>query len=302
MSRAGRAILAVGAAAAIAVAGCGKVGDGTVTDDWPVFAEAKLRLPVAGTCSTVQVTTAYAYNLTANMLTSVAACADAHHSELVHLGAFTGAEAAAADPPPSGSDVRRRAFEECGAKTREFLGDDWRAGRFSLQLMLPPPWQWPAGARYFRCELVSVESELAGPAQVRGTAKDGLRGSRPAAIGCIDLTNLTEDGDYDDLAPMDCSQPHHAEFAGVFRIPDIPYPTGDQADRIYRVACLGLFAQYLGIGVDALLRLDFGYVAWPSTRESWTLGDRAVSCYIGGSGTKKLRASVRGWGARALPT
>ena len=296
MTRTARAFVIVLVAAT--VAGCTTVGDGKVADDWPVFAEAKLPIPAAGTCS--QVTVTDPATVTGTDFTKVGSCDESHESELVHVGTYEGPDADRADPPPAGGDAERRAFADCTTKANEFLGDDWKIARVALRLASPPARHWQAGGRYYRCELISVGSETWDIVARTGSLKDGLRSSRPAAITCVNLVNPTPDG-FDDMTAADCAQPHDAEFVGVFRAPEGAYPNEDQLDTIYEGGCIGLIATYLGISRSALLRLAFAYLYWFPTRETWTIGDRGGTCYVGGPDDKKLRASVKGWGARALP-
>jgi len=104
--------------------------------------------------------------------------------------------------------------------------------------------------------------------------RDGLRGSRPLAIGCANDTG-------NDMTFVDCGERHTAEFAGIFTItpPGRPFPGEAAVSDLARDGCGKLAASYLGVSRGVSHELI--WIPWGRyTRESWEFGDQSFRCYV----------------------
>lgn len=296
----GRRLTAVALAGILTllVGACGRPGgvDGDLTDDWPAMAEPVPYVPAIGVCYS----NSFAPNppLAADRPVD---CAERHQLETVHVGTFTGAAADLPQPPRLGTDHLPAAYAECDAKTREFVGDEWRNGRLRLGIALPTPAAWAGGARWYRCDLEELSWAKGDPAPTSrvGSAKGALAAAdSPLRLGCFNVSLAL--GTVDTMFPVDCAKPHNSEFAGIWTARDQDYPRRDEDWYPFYDGCLKQVAAYAGVPPDRNLRRRTGVVTVPAARDDWRAGDRGVRCYLWVDGGRFTR-SLKGAGPSGLP-
>jgi hypothetical protein len=285
----GRRWLFVTVALVTTLGGCAATaGDGKLVDDWPVMASASPQVPPAGVCYASSIGHASQIDPT---LSDKLPCTTPHIVETFHVGQFP-AEVAAL--PPIGHPDYVRAFGECEAKAKEFLGGDWYNGRVYLNITVPLARQWEGGGRWYRCEATELKFLYSDEILKRESSiAGGLAGAAPLAMRCGDLLGVTDDG-FDDIAVVDCAQPHDVEYAGAFNVPGTEEPAGDKTKQIY-AGCWDVVAGYLG---GSRNRIQVGYVAWGARDKGWQRGDHRVRCFAW-SDERKMVGSVKGIGNAA---
>ncbi|WP_179802156.1 septum formation family protein [Micromonospora purpureochromogenes] len=277
------------------LAGCAATAgvDGDLTDDWAAPAAAGSFTPEAGVCQVGDFTDTVALDAYAPV-----DCAVAHRVETVHVGAFP---AGRADPPATGSLDLRGAFAECDAHATGYVGDDWRAGRLRLAVALPTRPGWAAGSRWYRCDLSELTTAEAAAAVVprTGSLRDALKGPSALRLGCQRTRTGTGRG-VQVLLPAECATAHDAEFVGVWKAPDRPYPTRDADWLPLYAGCRSVLARYVGVPDDADLRFRSGVVVRPPGAGRWRAGDRGVRCHLWLS-DRTVTVSLKGAGPAGLP-
>lgn len=285
------------AVVALALAGCGSAPgvDGDLTNGWPAMPEARIPVPRVEVCYDVSLPTAPPGDSGEGpKLPAPANCAESHSVETVHVGVF----AEDAPRPEVGAAERRGAYEDCAARARTFLGDDWRTGRVGLLLRVPDTLHWEAGARWYRCDLVEY-SDLAQYRVVGRTSslKGALSGARPLGLACF--TSTSASSVYASMTPADCTTPHNIEFAGVFELPDGAYPIDTQASAEAQLAgCRNILADYAGVSRSDV-QYRTGVLAPGYGRSAWELGNRGAQCFFWLA--DPVSRSVRGIGPGGLP-
>jgi hypothetical protein len=290
----------VAAAALLAVAGCGGGGDvdGDLTNDWGAMAPATGFVPVAETChlSNFAVSGPRAtYEETD--------CAVPHRTETVFVGEFTAPAADAAEPPAGTSAGARAAYRVCDQKTTEYVGGPWRHARLWIGVTHPSPAAWSGGSRWFRCEVVELDSIENDGALIQRSGS--LRGALADKGSDLLLTcygiEIDSAGAITSMPPVDCAKKHNAEFAGIWNAPaKAAYPKGDAAWEEFHEGCRGLAAKYAGVPDDANLQYRTGVVSLPGNADVWAHGDHGVRCYLWLDGAE-LTGSLKGKGTKALP-
>ncbi|MET8231115.1 septum formation family protein [Micromonospora sp. NPDC005298] len=282
------------AVTAVLLVGCAGSGglDGDLTDDWPAVAAPAVFTPAAGVCQAADFTdvvTLAGYE--------PVDCAGPHRLETVHVGAFPLQRATA---PAGGSPELRGAFAECDTRATGYVGDDWRAGRLRLSVALPSGPGWVSGARWFRCDLTELSTvEAAATVVVRsGSLRDALKTPSPLRLGCQQTRGAA--GRVQTLVPVECGGRHDAEFVGVWRAPDTPYPTRDADWAPLYTGCRSAVGRFVGVPDDADLRFRSGVVVRPPGAGRWRVGDRGVRCYLWLS-DRTVTASLKGAGPAGLP-
>jgi hypothetical protein len=294
-------LAALGLALVVVLGGCAppvpQGVDRNLADEWPTFGEPRLAVPEAGVCSSTAASNTE--DLTLEALKRLDSCTGEHATETFHVDTFTGAAASKTSIPTSTADLAP-AWNNCGAAAKDYLGDDWRTARVRMIVFTPSQKHWGAGARWYRCEFVTVKSENGDVIARSGTFKDGLRGARPLAIPCANMVNETQDS-FDDLADVPCNQPHKAEFMGVATANTTEYPdNGDKSEKAFGNVCGAMAATYLKMTRAQYDRhQQFNVAWWIVSEDRWALGDRSASCYV--TTTKQVSISVRGYGNRNLP-
>jgi len=289
---------ALAAVCGFALAGCGGNPpgvDGNLTNNWPAMPEAKIPVPADHACYDVH--TENPADVT--KLPAPVECTVLHSFETIHVGTFSGDDASRDTPPPVGGPARRKAYEECAASAKTFLGDDWRTGRLEVVVATPIALHWEAGARWFRCDAVEYK-DLDNYEIVSRSAslKDALTGERQVGLACF---NVTQKGDaIDTMAPVGCTASHNAEFAGIFEAPDTPYVADDKARRdMHSAGCRGVVASFAGVPNDGNVQYRTGFISGPFGKPDWEQGNRGVRCYIWPG--KSLSSSLKGAGTGGLP-
>jgi hypothetical protein len=261
-------------------------GDRNIIDDWAAMPSAAAKVPPAGVCYTSSFTNANDIDVSSS---SPIPCTQSHAAETFHVGQFP-AEVTAL--PALGKPDYVRAFEECEAKAKEYLGNEWYSGRIYLDITVPLTRQWEGGGRWFRCELIEIQSMYVDTIVKReGALAGALRGDAPLALRCGNIVGKTPDNGWEDMTPVDCAQPHDAEYAGSFKAQSAEEPTKEQWNTIYD-GCWNVVAAFLGGSRD---KIQVGYLVWSSIEEDWQKGDHWVRCYAWGD-SRKLVGSVKGIG------
>jgi hypothetical protein len=286
--------------AAFALGGCGKLPagvDGDLTNNWSAMPEAKIVVPAVGAC--------YA-SLSSGVSggdDTTAPCALTHDLETVYVGTFTGADAGRSTVPAKGSPALVTAFGDCRKNATTYLGDDFDLGMLDLSVVLPTAPAWTGGARWYRCDIIRYRDMQFDTVGGEGSVKDGLRGDRPLAITCVNVTDDGKNAITDEQA-VACSTPHNAEVAGVFTAPDVPWPADQTArDNTASKGCEGVAAKYLGQS-GQVNNPVLGW-AWDGfTQDRWEMGDRTIRCLLvgiknGTANSVKFTGSVKGIGTKA---
>lgn len=289
---------AVLAVLALSAAACGKPAgvDGNLTNGWAALPEAKLPVPVTGAC----------YNVDTDDPASVTRwpepvdCTTTHTVETVYVGTFEGADAERGSSPGAGSTGRRTAYEKCTVEARTYLGDDWRTGRLGLSLVLPIAQHWQLGARWFRCTVLEYEDlEDYDVVPRTESLKGALGGESEVALSCMAITT-TQDNRVDKILPVRCDSGHNGEFAGIFDLPDGPYPGVSDAARKARLdGCGAVVAKFTAVPNDGELLNRIGWVSSPFGEVDWALGNRGTRCYA--YTDAPVTSSLKGAGPSKLP-
>ncbi|WP_434741964.1 septum formation family protein [Micromonospora sp. SH-82] len=293
MRSARRAVLAT-VVATVVLTGCAAtVGDGDLVDDWGALPAPTPFTPAAEVCHPGDFT-----DVVGPATYQPVDCAVPHRLETVHVGTFT---ANRPEPPTVGSVELRGAFAECDVRATGYLGDEWRGARLRLGVALPSAVGWGVGARWFRCDLTELTTvEAAGDPVTRTTSLRGaLRGPSPLRLGCQQASTI-RGGRVTGLTPVTCDKRHNAEYAGVFRAPETPYPTRDRDWAPVYTGCRSVLARYAGVPEDRLLPLRTDVVVRPPSAGRWRAGDRGVRCYLWLS-QRSVSGSLKGVGTAGLP-
>ncbi|MGC4807364.1 septum formation family protein [Micromonospora sp. DT233] len=286
--------VAVGAGAAVALAGCGTPAgvDGNLVDDWRAMAAPTQFAPVAGACHTTVQDIGYlsGYN--------PVDCGTTHRVETLHVGTLTGAPAERSTRPAAGSAGVRAARAECDREVNKAVGGEWRAGRLSLAVVFPSTKGWDGGARWFRCDLSEVES-VDDPSVVArsGSLKGALTDKAPLAHRCFNPKIVKND--VKEMSPTPCTSKHRAEFVGVFRGPDVPFEQIDANRLRIHKGCQALTASYVKVPNNSDMQYRAGTIFYHPFRTDWRDGNRGVQCFLWVD--RNLTRSLKGAGAKGLP-
>lgn len=288
------------AVAALLLAACGGEDlpdgmDGTVANDWGTFSEVVQFVPDEAVCHQ----TAYQATAPATEYEPVA-CDEPHLVETVYVGTFEGDAAELDAPPDPDSGEHRAAYRECDEQATEYLGDGFREARLWLGVALPSAAGWEGGARWFRCELMEVESVYGDAVEREGSLAGALEGDSDLRLGCYQVA--VDDGVVSELTPVACDQDHQAEFVGVWRADGNGYPDpddGESEERVYD-GCRSQVADYVDLPDDGDLIYRTGTIADWMSEQDWAAGDRAFRCYLW-LPDSELTSSLRDAGADALP-
>ncbi len=287
-------VLALAGAATAVLAGCAQVhrADGDLIDDWAALPVPQLFVPATEAClprlSTVVAAATYE---TVN-------CAGSHLAETVHVGRFSGPAAQGVRPEP-GSPALRTARAECDQRAREMIGGDWRAARLTLNIALPTVTAWTSGARWFRCDLAETDSiDNTRPVNRVGSLRGALVGDNPLVHRCFDPKLIGQNLNY--MAPVLCTEPHRAEFVGVYEERDMSWAEFTKGAPATHRRCMTLIAAFAEVPDNAELPYRAGSIFYPPSQREWEEGDRGVRCFLW-SDDRKLNRSVRGAGPEGLP-
>ncbi|MEU6378223.1 DUF4190 domain-containing protein [Streptomyces sp. NPDC046909] len=136
-----------------------------------------------------------------------------------------------------------------------------------------------------------------------GVASDVVEGFKDAASGrdtayalakgdCFDSGTGSLTGEAYDVDEVPCSQAHHGEVFAVVTLPAGPFPGDDELTDTADDKCYALPETYAMDAWAVPADVDVYYLV-PS-KESWTFGDREVTCLFGNVDEKKsLTGSLR---------
>jgi hypothetical protein len=290
----------VAVAVLLAVAGCGSGGDvdGDLTNDWGAMAPAIGFVPVAETCHLSN------FAVSGPRVTyEETDCAVLHRTETVFVGEYTAPAADAAEPPAGTSAGARAAYQTCDQKTSAYVGGPWRHARLWIGVTHPSPAAWSGGSRWFRCEVVELDSIENDGALIQraGSLRNALADpASPLALTCYAI-ELDKAGAITRMPPAGCASKHNAEFVGVWTADTkTAYPKGDAAWEELHSGCRELTATYVGVPNDGNLQYRTGVVSLPGNADVWAQGDHGVRCYLWLDGAE-LTGSLKGKGTKALP-
>lgn len=294
----------LGVAAALVLSGCQAPAgvDGKLVDDWSALGEPKVPVPTAGTCYTGSAEEVL--DVTGADLKDAGSCTVEHIAEVAHVGQVTGADASRSSVPAEDSAAGKAAYTDCTTTVREFLGDEWMAGRLYLIVHFPSERQWDGGARHYRCSLVEISSEGGNVVKRNSSLRDGLRGGRPLGVGCVnDFGKDAKSVDRIDF--VDCDAKHTAEFSGVYTVtpPGRPYPGDDALDKLAMDGCERLAARYVGLS-STDIPTGLAWLYWGEFKEGWGRGNQSFRCYVGVfDRNKPIRggATLKGLGSKPIP-
>jgi len=96
-----------------------------------------------------------------------------------------------------------------------------------------------------------------------------------------------------------CSDPHDAEIVYIASDTSPSYPGQDHFDQVANSVCTDQATLYLGTDFNS--RADIGGGYFYPTSDSWSGGDRDITCYVDRTDGEKLVGSVKGIGSSPLP-
>ncbi|MEV6341745.1 septum formation family protein [Actinoplanes sp. NPDC051851] len=280
-------------------AGCGNGGDidGDLTNDWNAMAPATGFEPMAETCHLANFAVAGP-----RATYEEVDCGVRHRTETVYVGTYTGAASDGEQPPAETSAAARVAYRSCDAKTTEYVAGPWRAARLWIGVTHPSPAAWSGGSRWFRCEVVELDSieDNGALAEREGSLRGALATASDLSLTCYAI-KLDASGAIDTMPPAACTDQHNAEFTGVWDAPEgASYPKGDAAWEEFHAGCRGVVADFAAVPDDKNLQYRTGVVSLPGNSDVWAQGDRGVRCYLWLDGAK-LTSSLKGKGVKSLP-
>jgi hypothetical protein len=287
--------LALVGIATLALAGCSRPAgvDGNLTDDWAPVGEPKVFVPKAATCHPRFQEIGYL-----NAYQPVD-CRQPHQTETAYVGSFHGPDAERTTPPPAGSSVMRAAYRDCDKQVNNFVGADWRTGRLAMIIVPPSSYGWTGGARWYRCDVVEIDSlDNTDFVDRTGSLKGALVGRSALAHGCF--TPKVSNEDVRAMVPVACTKPHRSEFVGVYTASDMAYAIFDtDADRIHR-GCYALIARFSDVPNDGNLDKRVGSIYYYPSASEWKAGNRGVQCFLWME-DRDLTRSLKGAGTKGLP-
>jgi hypothetical protein len=278
--------------AVLLAAGCSGAppdgADGDLTDDWGVPAAPVPFRPAAGRChETLAATAPLAEYRPVD-------CAELHVAETYHVGAAADADVV----PAAGSAEARATFQECSERAAAFLGGPWRSARVAVQVVWPSKAAWSGGARWFRCDVTTADLDGQSRSSRTGSLAGELAGASPLKLGCFDPT---VDGEtVTTMRPVPCDKAHRAEFAGLWRAPEITYAALESGIERSAAGCRRVIAKFARLPDDADMQYRTGWISYPPTRTEWLAGERRVRCFLYFA-ERRFTRSLQGAGTTVLP-
>ena len=273
------AVLAAG------LAGCGhdlpKGVDGDLTDGWRPMAAATRFRPQPGACHADLVQSATADD------SAPVPCTAAHMTEtaaVTDLGSSVTLAAAGA-----------RAFTACSRQASSFLGGDWRTGWVVLQPVLPSREAWSGGARWVRCDVAETSPVDGALVRRSGSMRATVKSAGKLRMACANPT-ISHDT-VTEMHPVACGSAHTAEFAGLFatkRAKSAQLTSDELAD-----GCDTAIARFTALKDDGTLPSRVGWLGFPPDDTAWTMGDRAIRCFLWLNG-ERMTGSYRNAGPGKL--
>ena len=254
--------------------------DGDLTDGWRLPPKAVQWRPLNGRCFDELTET------TGPDTYAPFDCVQGHFAETYWIGDLDTGEAA---------NARAAAYLECSRRADDFAGGPWRAGRLTVQVVLPDRAGWAAGARWFRCDIGEVgdDGDVVGRS---GSLGNALADASDLRLGCF---NPAVSGDsLRRMKAVDCARPHHAVFVGLWTAPAMAI-TALEGSRELARGCRSAIARYTAVPDDGMVRYRTGWLGLPGTEAAWDAGDRTVQCFLWLSG-ETLTGSYRNAGPGKL--
>ncbi len=284
----GTAVLLV----ALLTAGCSGAPpagtDGDLIDDWAVPGPAAPFRPAPGQCHEVLAATAPLADY------RPVDCAELHVAETYHVG--TAADAAVVPAP--GTAEARTAYRECSERAAGHLGGPWRTARIAVQVVWPSRAGWSGGARWFRCDLTTADLDGRSRTSRTGSLAGELAGASPLKLGCF---NPTVDGaTVTTMRPVACDRAHRAEFAGLWRAPEITYAALESGTERSAAGCRTAIATFADLPDDSDMQYRTGWISYHPTRTEWLAGERRVRCFMYFA-KRTFTRSLRNAGTSVLP-
>jgi len=201
-------------------------------------------------------------------------CAELHVAETFHVGTVPEADVV----PAAGSAGAKAAYRECSDAAADFLGGPWRSARLAVQVVWPTRTGWSGGARWLRCDVTIADLDGQSRTSRRGSLAEELAGPSPLRLGCFNPT--VEDETVTTMTPASCTEPHHAEFAGLWQGPDISYAELEKNTARNAAGCRSAIATFADLPDDSELQYRSGWISYNPTRTEWVSGERRVRCFI----------------------
>ncbi len=290
----GAALVAAAAATVVAATGCNSgptVGDGVLGLDWAVMPKPVVATPAADVCYP-GAAKLVDWDLPVFGSTSLP-CTQEHESETYYVGTLSADDSI--DRPEVGDKLFREAYQTCAKEANTFLGGDFHTARVAIVPVLPSERQWRGEARWYRCEILETKDAWATIATRKSSLRDGLRGTRPAAITCANDNFGAKNSSGNNVVYVACSVAHTIELTGIYTPPDGPYPGFEKAVDKALDGCYVIGAKYLGLTKSGLdNRGGIRWIAWQQDEAYWSVGDRGTRCYMGPYPTKKIKGSIKG--------
>jgi hypothetical protein len=289
-----RYVAVVAVVATLALSACSSLPsgvDGDLTNDWAAVPAPAPVQPVVGDCYSTD---------DSNMLQNKPIeCTDSHEVEVAAIGQFTGADADASAPPDEGSTPMRTAYGKCDSAAKSYLGDDWHTGLMQLTVAVPDSDAWSGGARWYRCDLKSIEyPDSTDTTTTSKPFKGILAKANPVKLSCVSWT--THSTYISDYRVSSCSSKHEGEYAGLFNSTTSTYPsTTSKYQTVAGDGCETVVAKFLGLSTTKDYNESVGW-AWTYTAEArWDLGDRSIRCFAAAfTKDSKFVGSVKGIGLK----
>ena len=124
------------------------------------------------------------------------------------------------------------------------------------------------------------------------------QGNDATSVADLDEGECFNGDDLNDIATVDCDEPHQSQLYDVIDAPDpsIPYPADTvQADG--DTACGTAFDAFYGATNDVATTNGLGLRAVPPSQEQWDNGETATYCLVQGLNGDALQGSMAGKGA-----
>jgi hypothetical protein len=278
--------------AVLLVAGCSSTPpagtDGDLTDDWGTLAAPAPFRPATGQChETLTATAPLAEHRPVD-------CAELHVSETYHVGTPPEADVV----PAAGSAGARAAFQECSQRAAGFLGGSWRAARVAVQVVWPTKVAWSGGARWFRCDATTADLDGQSRTSRTGSLAGELAGASPLRLGCF---NPQVDGEtVTTMRPVACERKHRAEFAGLWKAPEITYAALESGTERSAAGCRSVIAKFADLPDNSDIQYRAGWISYNPTRTEWLSGERRVRCFVYFA-SRTFTRSLKNAGPAVLP-
>ena len=262
--------------------------DGDLTDDWRAPAAPAPFRPATGQChESLAATAAVADHRPVD-------CAELHVSETYHVGTAADADVV----PAAGSAGARAAFQECSERAADHLGGPWRTARLAVQVVWPTKAGWAGGARWFRCDVTTADLDGQSRTSRTGSLAGELAGPSPLKLGCFDPR--VEGETVTTMRPVSCAKPHRAEFAGLWKAPDITYAALEKGTERSAAGCRSVIARFAKLPDDSDMQYRTGWISYNPTRTEWLSGERRVRCFVYFA-ERTFTRTLKGAGTSVLP-